>query len=234
MTIKEVATHLHLALSDVEALVKDKDIPFERQGGRCVFRKAELDAWASQRILNLSTRRLADYHSRSSSKVREFSPDDAVLTQLVARQRINPALTSRTRASAIRDMVALADSTDLIADKNELLQMIEEREQLCSTALPGGLAILHPRHHEPYMVSSSFMVVGRTIQPIHFGAPDGKPTTLFFLPCCQDDRLHLHTLARLCTLCQETRLLDMLRVADSAQAMLDAIMATEAEIVRRL
>jgi mannitol/fructose-specific phosphotransferase system IIA component (Ntr-type) len=78
------------------------------------------------------------------------------------------------------------------------------------------------------------MVLGRTIQPIHFGSQDGKPTDLFFLLCCQDDRLHLHTLARLCTMCMETPILDELRTADSGTAMQDIILRTEAEIIRRL
>jgi mannitol/fructose-specific phosphotransferase system IIA component (Ntr-type) len=84
------------------------------------------------------------------------------------------------------------------------------------------------------MFSESFLVVGRTIQPIHFGAQDGLPSDIFFLLCCQDDRLHLHTLARLCSLCMETPLLETLRQADSSQEMLDALLESEQEIIRRL
>lgn len=234
MNIKEVASYLHLAPADVETLVKEREIPFERQGERVVFRSAVIDEWASQRILNLPTKNLADYHSKTSSKVKEFSPDDAVMPSLITPERMNPELSSKTRSSAIRDMVAMAEKTDLVSDPRELLRMIEEREGLCSTALPGGWAVLHPRHHDPYLVTESFMVLGRAIQPVHFGAQDSAPTDLFFLLCCQDDRLHLHTLARLCTLCMETRLLERLRDAETGAAMQDAIISAEAEIIRRL
>lgn len=234
MSIKEVATYLHLSPGDVETLVRDREIPFEKQGDRVTFRRSIIDAWASQRILKLPTNRLADYHSKTSSKVSEFSPDAAVMPELITPERLNPELKSKTRSSAIRDMVDMAQATDLVSDPKELLTMIEEREGLCSTALPGGWAILHPRHHDPYLVAESFMVVGRAIQPIHFGAQDGAPTDIFFLLCCQDDRLHLHTLARLCTMCMETRVLGDLREANSGAAMQDAIVTTEAEIIRRL
>ena len=60
--IDEVARYLHLSRADLDRLVKDQDIPFERHGERLVFRKVEIDAWASQRILGLEGRRLAEYH----------------------------------------------------------------------------------------------------------------------------------------------------------------------------
>jgi len=234
MSIKEVATYLHLGASDVESLVKEREIPCEKQGSRVIFKRAEIDAWASRRILTLSSKRLAAYHSKSSSQVSEYTPGAALMPQLVTRDRINAELASKTRASVIRDLVAMAEKTDLLSDKVELLRMIEEREQLCSTALPNGLAILHPRHHDPYMFAESFMILGRAIQPVHFGAGDGKPTDLFFLVCCQDDRLHLHTLARLCTMCMETPLLDNLRASPSESAMLDFILGSEEDVIRRL
>lgn len=233
MSLKEVATYLHLLPSDIEVLLKEREIPCERQGDRVSFRRSEIDAWASQRILNLPACRLAEYHAKTTTRVGAFSEHAALMPQFLTRDRLDPLLTSRTRASVIRDLAALAERTELLSDKTDLIRMVEERERLCSTALPGGLAILHPRHHDPYMFVESFMVIGRTIQPIHFGAEEGSPTDLFFLVCCQDDRLHLHALARLCTLCQETMLLDNLRQASTADDMLSAVISAEALILSR-
>jgi len=234
MNVKEIATYLHLAPAKIEELVKQRDIPFQKQGDRFVFRRAEIDAWASQRILKFSAPHLADYHSQTSEKVKAFSPDVAMMPQLLTLTRVNGELAAKTRSSLIRNMVSMAVATDLVSDGKELLALIEEREKLCSTALPGGWAVLHPRHHDPYMFAESFMVVGRAIQPIHFGAQDGLPSDVFFLLCCQDDRLHLHILARLCTLCMETPLLGRLRQAHSEQAMMNAILESEQEIIRHL
>jgi len=231
MNSSEAAAYLHLSPADVAMLVKRDEIPHAQQGGRVVFRRAELEAWASQRILGLSTARLSEYHSKSSSAARSLSPGDELMTQLLTVDRIAPALSSRTKSSAIHDMVALAETTDLVSDPRELLQTLEDREKLCSTALPGGFALLHPRQHDPYMFAESFAVLGKTVQPIHFGAEDGRPTDLFFLICCQNDRLHLHTLARLCTMAQRTSLLDDVREAGSSAEMLDALIDSERQVI---
>ena len=100
-----------------------------------------------------------------------------------------------------------------------LLQGLEAREELCSTGIPGGLALLHSRNPESYLFEAAFLALGRTIQQIPFGAPDGQPTNLFFLIGCPDDRMHLHTLARLCLMAQKTDLLVDLRQAADADAM---------------
>jgi PTS system nitrogen regulatory IIA component len=233
-SIKELAAYLHLGQDDIATLVKRHEIPFKMQGDRATFRRSEIDSWASQRILKLPEQRLTDYHSRSSAGVQDVDRSDKLMSCLFTLDRIEPGLCSRTKASVLRDMVKFADKTDLVSDARELLRMIEEREQLCSTGLAGGLALLHPRHHDPYMFSESFIVLGRAIQSIHFGADDGAPTDLFFLVCCQDDRLHLHTLARLCTMCMHTGMLTALRAAETTGAMLAALCAAEEEVTRRL
>jgi PTS system nitrogen regulatory IIA component len=130
-------------------------------------------------------------------------------------------------------MVALAERTGKVYDPKELLSSLEAREEICSTGLPGGLALLHPRHQAPYRFESSFIVLGRPIQQIHYGAPDGQPTNLFFLICSQDDRIHLHTLARLCLMALETDLLTGLRTAGDAAALYECIIAAEAQVLER-
>ena len=230
-TLEEVADYLHLARPDIERFVKDHEIPFETRGGRVIFRQREIDAWASQRILGLQDRPLAEYHQRSSQGTREFLPHEAIMPEMIEPAFIHPALTAKTKASLLRDIVALAEKTGRVNDAKELLTSLEEREELCSTALPGGMALLHPRYHQPYMFETSFIVLGRPIQDIHFSAPDGQPTELFFLVCCQDDRIHLHTLARLCMMAMKTELIPRLRQAPDVDAMHEVLIACEQEVL---
>jgi excisionase family DNA binding protein len=233
LTVTEAAEFLNLSLADLESRVKKGDIPCERHGARVMFRCKEIDAWASQRILGLPDQALRDYHATSSARAHEIPLHGPIMPRLINVRRVAPELRSRTRGSVMRDMVALAESTDLVSDPRELLETIEERERLCSTALPGGVALLHPRHHTPYMVSESFIALGRPIQPVHFGAPDGQPTDLFFLLCCQDDRIHLHTLARLCMMFQHTSILNTLRTAATAKEMLQGVFLAEEELLKK-
>ena len=229
-----VANYLHLTPADIEERVKNREIPFGKRGERLVFDKGEIDAWASQRILDLPGQRLADYHQKSTRHTRKILAQAAILPEMLAAGAIASAMTSKTKASVLRDLVALAEKTGRLSDPKFLLASLEAREELCSTAMPGGFALPHPRSHDPYLFETSFLVVGRPVQEIHFGAPDGQPTHLFFLLCCQDDRLHLHTLARLCLIAQKTQILDRLREAPDAETMRNALMAAEQEILADL
>ncbi len=228
----EVARYLHLSRADLDRLVKNQDIPFEKRGERLVFRKADVDAWASQRILGLESRPLAEYHEKSSEATREILERELMLPELLEPRHIDSALPAKTKASVLREMVALAEKTGRVCDPQALLAGLEAREELCPTGLPGGIAVLHTRQPEAYLFESSFIALGRTVQPIPFGAPDGNPTDLFFLLAVSDDRLHLHLLARLCLMAQKTALLEELRHAADADQMHHCLLAAEVAVCR--
>lgn len=221
------ADYLHVARRELEQLVKTTEIPHQNRGGRIVFLRGELDAWASQRILGMEPKGLAAYHQKSTQGARAVLAHDALLPDLLQSNFIAAAMTSKTKKSVIRDMVALAEATGRVLDAADLLASVEAREELCSTGLPGGLAILHCRDLQPYRFDDSFIVVGRTVQEIFFGAPDGLPTRLFFLICCQDERLHLHTLARLCLVMQKTDIVSRLLAAPDASTIYADLLAAE-------
>jgi nitrogen PTS system EIIA component len=231
LDLEAVASYLHLTPADVEQRVKAREIPFEKRGGRIVFRKRDIHQWASQRILGLPGQRLDAYHQKSTRATQKILPHEAILPEMLQSGAVATAMKSKTKASVLRDLVALAEKTGHLNDPPALLASLQAREELCSTGMPGGFALPHPRFQEPYLFETSFLVVGRPVQEIHFGAPDGEPTQLFFLICCQDDRLHLHTLARLCLLAQKTPLLDQLRAAPDAAALRDFLIAGEQEIL---
>jgi len=234
LELEEVAQFLHLQRSEVERLVKDQEIPFERHGSRIVFRKVEIESWASPRILGLEGRRLSDYHQRSSVGVREIVTDAALLPEMIQPSFIVPALQAKTKASVLREMVRLGERTGRVWDPKALLAGLQEREEICSTGLPGGLALLHTRALEAYLFECRFIALGRTVQEVPFGAPDGRATDLFFLIACPDDRLHLHLLARLCLVAQKTDVLAELRAAKDAQEMHDRLLASEQAVLASL
>jgi excisionase family DNA binding protein len=230
---QEVADYLHLTASDVERLLKNRDIPFEMRGKRPVFRKRDIDEWASQRILQLSDKRLAEYHQKTTHATQASFPTAAIMPEMIQPSYIAPRMAAKTKASIIRDMVALAVSTGTVDDERGLLESVEAREELCSTAFPGGLALLHSRYQQLTLVEKPFIVLGHALQPIHFGSPDGHPTDLFFLICCQDVKIHLHTLARICLMAQKSAVLDQLREAEDANAMYDCLVNAEKDVLEK-
>jgi len=177
--------------------------------------------------LSATPKRLAEYHRRSTQSVEAVLQRGAILPELIRPEYIDPAMTAKTKPSVLRDMVELAARTGCVCDSAELTESLEAREELCSTAVPGGLAFLHPRAQQPYRFEASFLVLGRTLQSIYSGAPDGQPTDLFFLLCFKEDTLHLHVLARLCLIAMKTNLLADLRAAPDAPSMHRALLAAE-------
>jgi len=232
--LDEVAHYLHLTVAEVQKYVRERVMPHEERGGRLHFKRSEVDSWASRRILGATEKRLKTYHQQSSERMLDLSKEHAIMPDLVRSEFITPALASRTKPSVIRDLAALADRTELVSDAADLICSLEERERLCTTALPGGVALLHPLTHDAYRFSESFLVLGRAVQPLPFGSPDGSTTDLYFLVCCQNDRLHLHVLARICMMCHHTDLLLKLREASDALGMFAALVAAEREVISHL
>ncbi len=227
LNLEEAARHLHLHPGELERLARDGRVPAERRGGRLIFRLVDIDAWASRRLLEAEPRELAAFTQQAAGS----AMPPVRLTDLLRLELIAPALPAKTRASVIREMVALVHQAGLVWDPEALRQTLEEREALCPTAVPGRVAFLHPRSPQPELFAESLLALGRTVQPIHFGAPDGHPTRLFFLLGCREDRLHLQTLARLCYLAQKTDLLAQLHEApEEAEALLACVRAAEAAV----
>ncbi len=226
----EVAGYLHCDPAEVRQRAKYGEIPFATRGKRIVFPKQEIDFWASQRIFKLTGQKLAAYHLQTTRDTLSLLPQKVILPQLIEPGFIAPALTAKTKASVLRELVSLAEATGRLNNPEDLLASLEKRERLGSTAMPAGFALPHPHGHSPYSISSSFIVVGRMIQPINFGAPDGLPTHLFFMICCHDDRLHLHALARLCCMVKNTGLLDEISCAGDSAGMLQCILAAEKQV----
>jgi mannitol/fructose-specific phosphotransferase system IIA component (Ntr-type) len=227
---QELADYLHLSLADIRQRVKFHEIPFANRGKRIVFPKSEIDSWASQRILNLPEKRLAEYHRTATAAQ---LPQPAILPQLIEPGFIAPALTAKTKASVLRELVSLADTTGRLNNPQILLESLLAREALCATAMPGGFALPHPQNQEPFLFESSFIVVGRPIQPINFGATDGEPTNLFFLVCCPDGQLHLHALSRICFMAQTTGLLAQIVGATDAGSICQCLIAAEQEVLAK-
>lgn len=235
LTLKEASEFLHIAESELERLAKFDEIPHYRNGNKLVFPKIEIDAWASRELLDSSDKQLEDFHRESSkAKAHNISPGHAFIEELLPPECIEQALASKTKNRVLRDMVALAGQSGLVYAPEDLLETLVEREAMRSTALEAGVALLHPRHHDPYMFGDSFLALAHAERPIGFGAPDGEQTDIFFLVCCQADDIHLHVLARLGMMCLKTDLLDELRAAQSGAEMREIVIASELEVIKGL
>jgi PTS system nitrogen regulatory IIA component len=228
LSLDETAVYLHLPSKMVEQYVRSGEIPHEMRGNRPVFLRAELDAWASQRILGMNERRLREYHAGGVQRLGLAGDEEALMPVLIQEEYINADLAAKTRRSVMDEMVDLAAETGRVNDPDELRASVHAREDQYPTALPGGLALLHCRNHLEYRFEGSFLMLGRSVQGIPFSAPDGRNTRFFFLLCSQEETLHLHTLARLCLMAQTTDLMNRLHFSAGRDAMYVSIIESEA------
>lgn len=222
LNLEQAAAFLGLEAQALLRRVREGEAPYSGDPGAPVFDKDELDAWASSRILGMDGRRLDRYERGAAACGR---PGDGLfpLGSLVSPERVFLDVDARTRASMLSALVDLADSLGLLYDPRDLLESLRAREDLCSTALSGGFAVPHPRHHDPYLAQESFLLVARPSAPVHFGAQDGRPTDHFFLLVCQDDRQHLRALARLCAVLSDPARAAALRAAETSEDLCAAL-----------
>lgn len=234
LTLQQAAKHIRIPERELFHLVQREEIPHLRRGEDVVFEHRQLDDWAQRRILGLPTQSLSDQHREATADRTKKATEDALVEQLFRPEWIDPVMSARTKPAVLRDMVALAMRTGRLYDDAALVRELEAREEVASTAIGGGAAFLHAHYHDPYLYSESFVVFGRTVQPIFFGAQDGEQTDLFFLICCTDDTLHLHTLARLCTMAHGSLMLSDLRVATTADELFAILLNAEHELLKSM
>lgn len=232
LTVAQVSRWLHIPEPTIRRLAKFDEIPHRKRGDEPCFMRSDIEAWASRRLLALQDRPLAEEHSLATRAENPKPQDDTLIPALLSPARITLNLAARTRPGVLRDMVDLAAATDCLYDPADLLRQIEEREAAASTAMPGGIALLHPHHQDPYLISDPFIVIGIAPQPIHFGASDNQPTDVFCLICCGEPRRHLHTLSRLMMMIRNTPLLSEIRAAETPQEVFDAFVSAENAVLK--
>ena len=230
MDDKQVAAYLHMDHREVLKLASRDQIPCRKVGGKLIFRKGDVDHWVENQMHKLDKHRLAGIE-RGVSRHHGFEEDVLIVAPLIPPGGAAVPLAAKTRDSIVRKLVAVADAAGMVNARDELIQEIVQREELCSTALAPGVALPHPRHPLPYDIVASFVVAGLTSSGIPFGAADGSLTRLFFLICCKDDRTHLHVLARLGRMLHEPSDIELLLQCQSPQELINELLRLEQRVL---
>jgi PTS system nitrogen regulatory IIA component len=229
MDDRQVAAYLHMDLREVQKLAQRGRMPARRVGGEFVFIKSEVDHWVETQMHELAPDRLAKIE-RGVSRHHGFEHETLLVNELIPPHGIAVPLQAKTRESALRRLIDVADAAEMVYVRDELLNEVRSREDLCSTSMFPGVAMPHPRHPLPYDIAESFVVVGLTPRGIPFGAEDGSLTRLFFLICCKDDRTHLHVLARLAQILHDSRTIDQMMVSETPEELGEVLLDAERSI----
>jgi len=232
LNLKQAAEHVHLEPNELRHVAQRGEIEATERGGDWYFEHAALDEWAQRNLLAANGRELKEQHRVMMDEQRRAHQQGWGVAELFQPEAIDLGIAAKAKAGILRDMTDLAERSGHVYDVEGLFKELEAREAAASTAIGEGVALLHPRFHDPYMFEESFIAYGRSERPIFFGAPDGEATRHFFLICSTDHEMHLHILARLAILAHGTDLMARLDEADSPEAVLAAIVACESEYRR--
>jgi len=102
---------------------------------------------------------------------------------------------AENKYEAIRILSEKAKDLRLVRDARWLYEVVVAREELISTAIGNGVALLHPRHLHPSKIKSPSILFGRSDEGVDFDAPDNKPVNVFFMLLLHNDKQHLFSLS---------------------------------------
>ncbi len=135
------------------------------------------------------------------------------LADLLASERIVLDSPARNRREVLEALAALLGGQD-VAVREAVRDDLGARERVSSTGVGGGIAFPHARVDSLGSIRLAFL---RTVEPVEFGALDGKPVDLFFGVAGPKPsrREYLAVLARLAYVFREPSVREALRAAPS-------------------
>jgi PTS system nitrogen regulatory IIA component len=139
-------------------------------------------------------------------RIKDLLQDDLVLEEIGATDK----------TGVLREFAAHLKHAGKVADADELVRVLLEREALGSTGIGDGIAIPHAKLGA---IRDMIVAFGRSSGGVDFQSLDRKPTHLFFLLVTPADRPgdHLKTLARISRILKNPVLRDNLRHAARRQ-----------------
>ncbi len=227
MTLEELARHIGMDAREVRRLAERGVIPGQLVSGQWRFNRAEVLDWLQREMHSLG-----ETHIRNLERAMSEAGGDAILADLLAPEGVELNLPARSRASVLHELVRLAERTGLVFNAAEIHEALAAREDMCSTALPGGLAFPHPRRPLPFATARPLVCLARVAGGIPFGAPDGGLTYLFVFVCSHEDRPHLHCLARLAAVFQPALVRTLIDTEEPDEAF-ELVLAAEREALAK-
>ena len=229
LNLKQAAEHVHMDANELRHFAQRGEVEAFERGSDWLFDHRTLDEWAQRNLLSAGDRELKRQHRVMMDEYRRERRTGWGVSGLLRKDAIELALTTKAKAGILRDMTELAGRTGLAYDTDALYKELVAREEAASTAIGEGVALLHPRFHDPYLFEETFIAYGRSERTVFFGAPDGEGTRHFFLICSTDHETHLHILARLAMLAHGTDLIERLDAVEDADAAIAAVVECEKE-----
>ncbi len=204
LTLKQAASYLKVTDSVIKEMVHGKVFNGVKRGNSIVIDKIEVDEWLAS--LNESEfEQLA--MKRTICRFTDYFKPKFILLDFEADNKYE----------AIAAIAKHAKEMKVVKDNRWLYQVVVAREELVSTAIGKGVALLHPRHFHPSKIKKPSIIFARSKEPIEFDAIDNKPVNIFFMLLLHDDMQHLFSISYISKFLMNEENLKLLIEADNKE-----------------
>jgi PTS system nitrogen regulatory IIA component len=222
LTLEQAAALLRCPRRFLREQAIQGELPCIWQGENLFFDQEELLNWSSIHLLDKRKgKQKEQILSKPAPRHERILPGNYCTMAGITAQ-----LKGRSKASILMSLTELAEKTGLLYDSSDFYESLRLREEQASTALPGGVALVHPNSRDEFLFEDSFVCIAKSQHPVFFGEENGRTSDIFFVVACKDN-VHLHVLGALGRLISETTLLEELRQAENAEQMLTALYKAE-------
>ena len=217
ISIKEAAEYLKVSEGVVIEMIKSGVIKGQGSGKNVKVFKVYIDEWLSKLNAkeeeNLALQRII-CHFQDYFKLENILMD----------------FNADNKYEAIATLSKKARDLKIVKDHRWLYEVVVAREELVSTAVGKGVAMLHPRHMHPTKIKTPTILFGRSTEGIEFDAPDDQPVNLFFLLLLHNDKQHLFSLSFITKFLMHDENIKQLIDATDAEKVYKAIATFDAKM----
>lgn len=216
MSINEAAEYLKVSESVVTEMLNSGVIKKQGTAKSLKIDKDNIDEWLStlnaKEEENLAMKRVICHFQDY------FKPENILMD-----------FTADNKYEAIATMSRKARDLKIVKDHRWLYEVVVAREELVSTAVGKGVAMLHPRHMHPSKIKAPTVLFGRSSEGVEFDAPDDQPVNLFFMLLLHNDKQHLFSLSFITKFLMHEANIALLTEAKSDEEIYKAIASFEAK-----
>ncbi len=210
LTVIEAAKLLKVSPNVIQEMINDDVFKAVKKGNTLKINKDEIDEWLAK--LNESEEQMLALKRTVCRFQDYFLPE-----------YVNMNFEADNKYEAIAKMSIMAKELKIVRDQRWLYEVVVAREELVSTAVGKGVALLHPRHHHPSKIKKPSILFGRCEEGVEFDAPDNKPVTLFFMLLLHNDKQHLFSLSYISKFIMKNENLQALKDAKSPQEIVNLL-----------
>lgn len=236
LKIKDVADLLNVSETTIRRWISDGKIPTYRINQHNFFSRTEIENWMISHKLDKTTEGASPFTKRANQESHPTIPSKNSTTggrkqfslfRAIHKGEVLHCIKGNTKEEVIRATMRKV-AKKLLFDADVMAELLLDREKM-STALNNGIGVPHTRdfHLNPHQDT---VVVVFLEEPLEYGAMDGLPVhTLFFL-FASDDKRHLHLLAKIAHLSNQSHMQNFFQTRPTKEKLLSVVKDWESDV----